>query len=82
MRIRITGSRLEPTLAEIGLFKQSIYGLSPAISDRDADNLVTISNTGGCKMVYTVDGTEPTTNSPVYSSPIQLPLTGTVKPPV
>ena len=26
VRIRITGSRLEPTLAEIGLFKQSIYG--------------------------------------------------------
>ncbi len=53
VRIRITGSRLEPTLAEIGLFKQSIYGLSPAISDRDTDNLVTISNTGGCRMVYT-----------------------------
>jgi len=79
VRIRITGSRLEPTLAEIGLFKQSIYGLSPAISDRDTDNLVTISNTGGCKIVYTVDGTEPATSSPVYRSPIQLPLTGTVK---
>jgi alpha-L-fucosidase len=79
LRIRITGSRLEPTLAEMGLFKQSIYGLSPAISDRSADNLVTISNAGGCKMVYTVDGTEPATSSPVYTSPITLPLTGTVK---
>jgi len=79
VRVRITGSRLEPTLAEIGLFKQSIYGLSPAISDRDTDNLVTISNPGGCKMVCTVDGTEPATSSPVYSSPIKLPLTGTVK---
>jgi alpha-L-fucosidase len=63
----------------MGLFKQSIYGLSPAISDRSADNLVTISNAGGCKMVYTVDGTEPATSSPVYTSPITLPLTGTVK---
>jgi alpha-L-fucosidase len=72
VRVRITGSRLEPTLAEIGLFKQSIYGLSPIISDRD-------SSTGGCKMVYTVDGTEPETGSPVYTSPIKLPLTGTVK---
>ena len=79
VRVRITGSRLEPTLAEIGLFKQSIYGLSPTISDRDTDNLVTISNIGGCKMVYTVDGTEPATSSPVYTSPIKLPLTGTVK---
>jgi alpha-L-fucosidase len=40
---------------------------------------VTINNAGGCKMVYTVDGTEPTTNSPVYQSPITLPLTGTVQ---
>ena len=31
VRIRITGARLEPTLAEIGLFKQSLYGQSPAI---------------------------------------------------
>jgi len=79
VRIRITGARLEPTLAEIGLFKQSIYGQAPAISDRDADNLVTISNPGDGKMVYTVDGTEPATRSPIYSTPIKLPLTGTVK---
>ncbi|HKW30040.1 MAG TPA: discoidin domain-containing protein [Verrucomicrobiae bacterium] len=79
MRARITGSRLEPTVAEIGLFKQSIYGMSPVISDRSTDNLVTISNAGGCKMVYTVDGTEPTTRAPVYTSPIHLPLTGIVQ---
>jgi alpha-L-fucosidase len=79
VRIRITGSRLEPTLAEMGLFKQSVAALPPAISDRDANGLVTLSNTGGCKMVYTVDGTEPATSSPVYTSPITLPLTGTVK---
>jgi len=79
VRIRITGARLEPTLAEIGLFKQSLYGQSPAISDRDADNRVTISNPGTGKMVYTVDGTEPATSSPIYTTPIKLPLTGTVK---
>jgi alpha-L-fucosidase len=79
VRLRITGARLEPTLAEIGLFKQSLYGQSPAISDRDADNRVTISNPGSGKMVYTVDGTEPATSSPVYTTPIKLPLTGTVK---
>jgi alpha-L-fucosidase len=78
-RIRITSSRLEPTLAEIGLFKQSISALPPAISDRDANGSVTLSNAGGCRMVYTVDGSEPTTNSAVYSSPIALPLTGTVQ---
>jgi alpha-L-fucosidase len=30
-------------------------------------------------MVYTVDGTEPATSSPVYKTPVKLPLTGTVK---
>jgi len=79
VRIRITGSRREPTLAEIGLFKQAVAGLPPAISDRGANGLVTISNTSGCKMVYTVDGTAPTTNSPVYNSPIGVPAGGTVQ---
>jgi alpha-L-fucosidase len=79
VRIRITGSRLEPTLAEMGLFKQSVYSQSPVISDRDSNNIVTISNTSGLKMVYTVDGNIPTTNSTVYSSPISLPQTGTVQ---
>jgi alpha-L-fucosidase len=79
MRIRITGSRLEPTLAELGLFKQSAAGLPPTISGRDTNGLVTISNTGNCKMVYTVDGTAPTTNSPVYNSPVVVPSGGTVQ---
>jgi alpha-L-fucosidase len=37
VRIRISGSRLEPTLAEIGLFKQSVANLSPVNSGRDAN---------------------------------------------
>jgi len=79
VRIRITGSRQEPTLAEIGLFKQSVAGLPPAISGRDTNGLVTISNTGNYKMVYKVDGTAPTTHSPVYNSPIVVPTGGTVQ---
>jgi alpha-L-fucosidase len=79
VRVRITGSRLQPTLAELGLFKQSIYGISPIISDRGAGNVITLTNIGSRKMVYTLDGTEPATSSQVYASPITLPLTGTVK---
>jgi alpha-L-fucosidase len=73
VRLRITGSRLEPTLAEIGLFKQSISSLPPAISDRSTNGVVSLSNLAGNKMVYTVDGSEPTTNSALYASPIALP---------
>jgi alpha-L-fucosidase len=73
VRLRITGSRLEPTLAEIGLFNQSISSLPPAISDRSTNGVVSLSNLAGNKMVYTVDGSEPTTNSALYTSPIALP---------
>jgi alpha-L-fucosidase len=79
VRIRILGARLEPTLAEIGLFKQAVGGLPPTISGRDTNGLVTVSNPGGFKMVYTVDGTVPRTNSAIYISPIVVPPGGTVQ---
>jgi alpha-L-fucosidase len=73
-RILITVSRLEPTLAELGLFKQSVSTLPPTISDRSTNGTVSLSNLAGNKMVYTVDGGAPTANSAVYTSPIALPL--------
>jgi len=79
VRIRITGSRLEPTLAEVGLFKQAVSVPAPVISERDASGSVTISNPDGYTIVYTTDGTTPATNSAVYISPIALPLGGTVQ---
>jgi alpha-L-fucosidase len=79
VRLRITGSRLEPTLAEIGLFRQSASALPPVISDRDPNGWVTLSNSAGCPMVYTTDGTTPTTNSAVYRSPLAMMSGGTVQ---
>src|ERR1039458_2028889 len=78
VRIRITGSRLEPTLAELGLFKQSIKTLPPTISDRSTNGAVSLSNLADNKMVYTIDGSAPTTKSPVYTAPITLPLNRSV----
>src|ERR1035438_4559850 len=74
VRIRIIGSRLEPTLAELGLFKQSVWTLPPTISDRSTNGTVSLSNLAGNKMVYTLDGSEPTAKSAIYTSPIVLPL--------
>jgi len=73
VRIRIIGARLEPTLAELGLFKQSIKTLPPTISDRTTNGAVSLSNLAGNKMVYTLDGGEPTAKSPVYTAPMVLP---------
>jgi alpha-L-fucosidase len=72
VRIRVTGSRLEPTLAEMGLFKQSVNTLPPTISDRSTNGAVRLSNLAGHTMVYTVDGSAPTINSTTYTSPIAL----------
>jgi alpha-L-fucosidase len=79
MRIRITGSRLEPTLAEVGLFKQAEFIQAPVISERDVKGSVTINGAKGLPVVYTTDGTVPTSKSAVYRAPIALPRGGTVQ---
>ena len=79
VRIQITGSRLEPTIAEIGLFKQANAMLPPTISDRDSKGYVTLANIDGSPIVYSLDGSSPTAKSAVYSSPIALPNGGALK---
>jgi alpha-L-fucosidase len=79
VRIRITGSRLEPTLAEVGLFKQADYLPAPIISERDASGSVTIESAMEHSVHYTVDGTAPGPNSALYGGPISLPRGGTVQ---
>jgi alpha-L-fucosidase len=74
VRISIAGSRLEPTLAEVGLFKQSITTLPPTISDSTTNGTVSLSNQADHKMVYTLDGSATTTNSAIYAAPIALPV--------
>jgi alpha-L-fucosidase len=78
VRIRITGSRLEPTLAEIGLFKQAEMVQPPVITNRSVNGIVTLESPKGLPIVYTTDGSVPTAKSPVYKAPIDLPQGGTV----
>jgi alpha-L-fucosidase len=74
VRVHITGSRLEPTLAEVGLFKQSVSTLPPTISDRSTNGAVSLGNLAGHKMVYTLDGSAPKTSSTIYTAQIVLPM--------
>jgi alpha-L-fucosidase len=78
VRIRIKGSRLEPTLAEMGLFKQAELVQAPVISERDINGSVTIGSAKGLPVVYTLDGTAPNPKSAVYRSAIALPRGGEV----
>jgi len=79
VRIRITHSRLEPTLAEIGLFKQSVASVPPTISDRDSSGAVTLSNGGSLPIIFSLDGGVLTSNSTVYHSPISVAAGGTLQ---
>jgi alpha-L-fucosidase len=79
VRIRITGSRLEPTLAEVGLFKQAEFIQAPIISERDANGSLTISGKNGLPVAYTTDGEVPTSKSAIYRAPIALQRGGTVQ---
>jgi alpha-L-fucosidase len=78
VRIRITGSRLEPTLAEVGLFKQAEMVQPPVIANRDINGIVTLESPKGLPIVYTTDGSMPTATSPVYKSRLEFPQGGTV----
>jgi alpha-L-fucosidase len=79
VRVRITGARLAPTLAEVGLYLQSADLLPPAIADRDAEGRVAISHAAGGTLVYTTDGSAPNAGSAVYSAPLALAASGVVR---
>lgn len=79
VRVRITGARLQPTLAEVGLYLQSVGLLPPAISERDADGKVRISHPAGGAIVYTTDGSAPNAASARYSGPLAPAAGGVVK---
>nr|WP_315212479.1 discoidin domain-containing protein [uncultured Duganella sp.] len=79
VRVRITGARLQPTLAEVGLYLQSVDLLPPAISERDAEGKVRISHPAGGAIAYTTDGSAPNAASPRYSGPLAPAAGGVVK---
>ncbi|OIQ91743.1 sialidase precursor [mine drainage metagenome] len=79
VRIRILSSRLEPTLATIGLYRQAVPIPPPVLPARDAMGAVKIACPAGRRIVYTLDGSEPTLNSAVYRHPIDLSQGGTLE---
>jgi alpha-L-fucosidase len=72
IRVRFTQFRIRPTLASMGLYFAPAVPRGPKI-ERDINGTVTIKPPDGCGARYTLDGTDPTAGSPVYSQPIPLP---------
>ena len=79
VRIRITACRLNPSLAEVGLFKEAVSIAAPTIANRDMQGEVAITGPAGLAIRYTLDGSEPGLASMVYSGPVSLPLGGTLR---
>ena len=78
VRVRILQSRLEPTLAEVSLYRQADLVAEPTIA-RSAAGQVTLLAVSGETIRYTIDGSEPTANSTTYDLPFDLVLGGTVR---
>ena len=78
IRIRILQARLEPTLAEISLHRQADLVAEPGIA-RTVAGQATLSAVGGETIRYTLDGSEPTADSPLYSAPFGFALGGTIR---
>lgn len=78
VRIQITACRLNPSLAEVGFYKEAVSIAAPTISDRNASGQVTISGTAGLTLRYTTNGAAPDTSSPMYAGAIDMPLGGVV----
>lgn len=78
VQIRILQSRLEPTLAEVSVHRLAELVTEPTIA-RSTAGQVTLAAGAGETIRYTLDGSDPVTDSPLYTSPLALPLGGNVK---
>lgn len=79
VRLRITGAPVCIALSDFGLYREPAHIKAPHIS-RDKAGMVTISSDQSKLPIhYTLDGTAPSAQSPVYSAPFLFADGGTIK---
>ena len=81
VRLRITKSAACPAITTFALYTAPAkVTIEPsAIGFLDPISAVIQSDTPGAEVHYTLDGSEPTANSPLYTGPITIDRTATVK---
>ena len=78
VRVRFLGSRVCPTLAEFGLHLEPARISAPEVT-RSGDGRVSFKLPAGVRARYTLDGSAPSKDSPLYTAPFDLLKGGTVR---
>jgi alpha-L-fucosidase len=79
VRLRITGADACIALSDFGLFKEPVHLTAPIIK-RDKSGMVQMTVTAPVASIhYTVNGTEPTLQSPLYDKPFSFAAGGSIK---
>jgi alpha-L-fucosidase len=79
VRLRIQKAEASPVVSEFGLYLLPSLLEEPSI-DRDTQGMVTLSGQSpGTDIYYTLDGSQPNTASPRYTTPFSLTTGGTVR---
>ncbi len=78
VRVRLLESRVCPSISEFGLYFEPTRVSAPAIS-RSREGRVSFTLRPGVRARYTLDGSAPTKNSPVYTGEFDFAKGGTVR---
>lgn len=79
VRLRITQAAVAPALAEFGLYAEPVLLDAPTIT-RDRQGAVSIqASTAAAAVHFTLDGSEPMANSPIYTTPIPWSKGGVIR---
>ncbi len=70
VRFNITGSKSCPVISNIGIYNAPVFLNSPSIIRSQSGEITISTNDIGPYFYYTLDGSEPTLNSEMYSGPV------------
>ena len=79
VRLRITSSPVCIALSDFGLYKEPLHLKAPVIAREKSGKVRIISDNNQLAIRYTLNGSNPNLNSPLYTGAFLLPEGGTVK---